>query len=155
MPDLTVNNTTYPYPDANDPPGWGEPATGWAEEVTSVLDSLLASDDILQTSFTIANNQTSSANINGLAFSTSTVRSFIVKYSIYRVTATNELAESGTIYGVYKNNANTWEINVQSVGSGGVYFSITSAGQFQYTSTNVSGASYSGTMKFKAETLSQ
>jgi len=81
---LTVNNNTYAYPSAGDEPGWGEAATGWATEVTEVLNNLQGTDDIPETTFTVADNQTSAADVVGLVFSPTTVRSAVVDYSIYR-----------------------------------------------------------------------
>ena len=81
---LTVNNNTYAYPSAGDEPGWGEAATGWATEVTEVLNNLQGTDDIPETSFTIADNQDPAADVVGLVFSPTTVRSAVIDYSIYR-----------------------------------------------------------------------
>lgn len=154
---LIVNNVPYDYPTAGDEPGWGEEATGWAEEVTGVLNNLLGSDDILETSFSIANNQTSAADVTGLAFNAGSVRSAIVEYAIYRISdgAPSGNAETGEIHVVYDNSAG-WSIGVGSVvGNSGVIFSITSAGQVQYVSTDIGALGYTGIIKFKARVLSQ
>lgn len=153
---LVVNNKTFAYPSTGQDPGWGEDATRWAREVTRVLASLNGTNDILQTSFTIANNTSSATDINGLLFNTSQVRAATINYSLYRNTTgggATELAESGVIQIVYKTVAATWELAQQSVGNAGVIFSITSGGQFQYTSSNMTGSSYTGKMVFTASTL--
>lgn len=150
---LTVNGTTFAYPQNGEEPGWGESASAWAEEVTEVLNSVLGTNDIIQTSFNIANNQAAAANVTGLVFNTAAVRAVIVEYSIYRTTNTNEIAESGLLNAVYKSTAATWELSQISVGDAQVTFSVTSAGQFQYTSTNLAGTGYSGLMKFRARTV--
>lgn len=154
---LTVNNTPYDYPTAGDEPGWGGEATGWAEEVTNVLNNLLGPDDILETSFNIANNQNSVADITGLVFNAGSVRSAIVEYAVYRISDSNPSgnAETGEMHIVYDNSAG-WSIGIGSVvGNSGVNFSITAAGQIQYTSTDIGSVGYTGIIKFKARALSQ
>lgn len=81
---LTVNGTTFPYPDPGDEPGWGQPASDWAEEVTKVLNDLQGIDDIPETTANIANNIVVPLNVPGLIFNPTTVRSAIIDYSIYR-----------------------------------------------------------------------
>lgn len=112
---------------------------------------------ISETSFTIANNQSSAANVTGLSFSGASVRSFSVDYHVYRNTTgggATELAESGVLTGVYSTVAAAWEMTPGPVvGNAGVTFSITAAGQVQYTSTNITGTSGTSVMKFKARTM--
>jgi hypothetical protein len=147
---LTVNGSTFSYPDAGEPKGWGEDATLWAQEVTDLLS------DLKGPTFSVSNNQAVAANITGLAFDSASVRSAIIQYSIYRVTNSNELAETGQLFLIYKNNANTWTVSRQFFGDdAGVTISITTGGQLQYTSTNVTGTGYSGEMTFRAQTLNQ
>jgi hypothetical protein len=76
---LIVNNTPFEYPEQGEQQPWGESATNWAIEVTDVLSSLSGSSDILETSASILNNQTTKANILGLFFDINTVRSFVVQ----------------------------------------------------------------------------
>lgn len=157
--ELTVNNNTYDYPSPGDEPGWGESATGWAEAVTEVLAETVNVDDILQTSFNIANNITSSSNVTNLLFNPSTVRSAQITYSIYIHTSTTELCETGTLYATYKNGGTVgskWSIGrVAYADDAGIRFTMTDSGQVQYTSSNVSGTTYTGVMKFYAKTTQQ
>lgn len=158
---LIVDNIPYEYPvDGQEPGTWGQPASDWAIAVTGVLNSLLGADDILQTTFTIANNVSSFANITGLAFNTGTVRSALIQYAIYRVSTASPSghAESGTIDIVYDNAAsagNKWAMTVRNNGNSGVTFNITDAGQLQYKSTDITSPAYSGVIKFSAKTLGQ
>lgn len=154
---LIVNNTVYDYPTAGDEPGWGGEATGWAEEVTGVLNNLLGPDDILETSFNIANNQSSAADVTGLVFNTGSARSAVIEYSVYRISDSNPSGntETGEIRVVYDNSAG-WLISVGNiVGNSGIVFSITTGGQIQYTSTDIGSVGYSGIIKFTAKSLSQ
>lgn len=109
-----------------------------------------------ETAFTIANNQSSPANVTGLSFTGNTQRSFEVTYQVYRNTTgggATELAESGKLLGVYSTVAGSWEMTQESVGNSGVTFSITNAGQVQYTSTNITGTAATSAMKFKFGTM--
>lgn len=156
---LVVNNNTFAYPIPGDEPGWGEGATDWAVEVTGVLDSLQGSNDIPQTSFTVANNTSSVADVVGLLFNPAQVRSAVVEYSIYRKTDSNELAEKGTLEIIYKNGGtigSKWTLGRVFFGDdGGMLFTMTDAGQVQYTSTNLAGTNYTGTMHFSARVTLQ
>lgn len=109
-----------------------------------------------ETAFTIANNQSSAADVTGLSFSGSAIRSFAIDYQIYRNTTgtgATELAESGTLMGVYSTVSGSWEMTQSQVGSAGVTFTITNAGQVQYTSTNITGTAATSQMKFKYRTM--
>jgi len=153
---LTVNNTPYEYPTAGDEPGWGPEASGWAEEVTNVLNNILGSDDILETSFNIANNQSSAADITGLVFNSATVRSAVVEYAVHRVSDSNPSgnSETGEMHVIY--DGSSWSLSVGGVvGNSNVNFSITGAGQVQYTSNDIGSINYVGIIKFKARAISQ
>lgn len=152
---VTVGNETFEYPSNAQSPGWGAVATETIQKIAEVLNSLSGPDDILQTTFSIANNQVAFANVTGLGFDNTTVRSATVTYSAYRVTGSNELAESGTIQVVYKNNDDSWELSREFVGDAGLIFSITDGGLFTYKSSSVSGSGYSGVLKFFASTTPQ
>lgn len=158
---LIVNNIPFEYPVPGDEPGWGQPASDWAAEVTDVLNDLLGPNDITQTSFTILNNISISSDVAGLSFNTGQVRSAIIEYSIYRVSTGSPSgnAESGIMNIVYDNSAapgSKWLLTVGfQNGNSGVTFTITDNGQFQYQSSDIGAAGYNGIMKFRARTLSQ
>ena len=152
---LIVNNTTFQYPADRDSPGWGEEATGWASEVTTVLNTLIGTGDILETVANIANNQTISADVIGLSFDPTTVRGAIAQYSIYRVSSTTELVEVGQIFLSYKSVAATWDMTIIGSSGANTPLTITSLGQIQYTTNNMSGTGYSGLIKFVAKALTQ
>lgn len=106
--------------------------------------------DINETSFSLANNVASPANVTGLAFANATVRSFHAIATV-EIDATADVFETFTLQGVQKGSG--WDMSISAVGDdSGVAFTITSAGQVQYTSGNYSGFS-SGKIKFRAQTL--
>ena len=110
----------------------------------------LAAGDIADTLFSAANNQSSAANVTGLAFSNAVTRSFVAQVSVTTV-ATANLYEQFELRGIQR--ASDWVFNVMSIGdNSGVTFSITSAGQIQYTSPNNAGF-VSCKIHFSASTL--
>jgi len=109
-----------------------------------------------QVNFTLANNQSSAANVTGLSFDPNIVRTVKIQYDIYRQTATalSECREVGTLYLVYSFSEAVWRIervahNVQNNDTG-IEFSM-SGNQLQYTSTNISGTSYTGLFTYKLD----
>lgn len=105
--------------------------------------------DIEQTSFSITNNQNSAANVTGLSFAAASVRSFNALVTV-SIDATADLFETFELIGT--NKSGSFEMSISSTGDdSGVIFSITAAGQIQYTSSNYLGF-VSGTIKFRAIT---
>lgn len=159
--ELIVNNTPFNYPSPGDEPGWGEAATGWAGEVTSVLGDIFAPGDILESTFTIPSVQATFVDIVGLAFNTGVVRSAVIEYAVYRVSTAfpSGNAESGILTITYDNGAsagNKWQlVGANITGNSGVTFRILDSGQLQYTATDLTTGGYSGKLKYKARTLQQ
>lgn len=111
---------------------------------------------IAETQFTIANNQTSASDIVGLFFDPTNTRAAFVSYYIYRKTTDTgavELAEAGTINAVYKPIEGVWELSRTATGDAGVTMTCTALGQFQYTSTNITGTPSVSIIKFKASAI--
>lgn len=105
--------------------------------------------DINESNFAGANDQSTPANVTGFVFANATVRSFKALVSVL-VDATADLYESFEILGIQKGSS--WEIAVSSTGDDSqVAFSITNAGQIQYTSGDYAGFS-AMTIKFRALT---
>lgn len=155
---LVINNITYNYPVDGEDPSWGSDASGWAEAVTDVINTILAPGDILETTFNINDNTSSPAVIQGLAFDSSVSRSARIIYSLYRTSTDTPAgnAESGEINIIYDNSAGVgqkWKIAQTKNGEAGVLFVISDVGQFSYTSTqiNLGAGGYAGTLKFSAK----
>lgn len=107
--------------------------------------------DINETSFALANNQVVAANVTGFAFANADVRGFKA-FATVEIDATADLFESFELIGIQKGSS--WDMSVASVGDdSGVVFSITTAGQIQYVSSNAAGF-VSGSIKFRALTTS-
>jgi hypothetical protein len=146
---LLIGSTGAAPVAANITAGTGISISNGAGSIT-VNNSFVNSTDIATTSFSAANNQSSAANVTGLAFSNSTVRAFQAEVSV-TVIATSNLYEFFTINGIQRGA--DWQITYSSTGDvSGFLFSITNAGQIQYTDSNYSGFT-SATLKFRADTL--
>lgn len=152
---VTINNTTFNIPSQGASPPWGDDLSSAVIALATALGGINGSSDIGLTSFTIANNQVAAASVLGASFDTSTVRSAIISYSLYRSSSTTEMSECGQIFITYKSTAATWEIARVGVGDTSVTFTITAGGQLQYVSSNFGGINYSGKLKFSAKSFLQ
>ena len=103
---LTINGTTYQFPDNGEDPSWGTELTGWAQGVTEALNTLLGEGDILETAFTLSNNITTDTEVVGLFFNPSIVRAANIDYTVYRVSDTNPsgFAEVGKMFLLWKSS---------------------------------------------------
>ncbi len=107
----------------------------------------LTGNGIAETSFSAANNQVVPADVTGFAFANASIRSFDAMVSV-NIQATSPLYEAFHLMGIQKGTV--WDLSVTSVGDdSNVDFTITNAGQVQYTSGNEAGFT-SDTMKFRA-----
>ena len=105
--------------------------------------------DFNEISFSLANNQAAPADVTGVAFANGTVRSAEIQYSIV-ISATAGLYESGKIMAVQRGA--DWQISQSTNGDvSQVNFSMTAAGQLQYTTPSYAGFT-SGTLKARALT---
>lgn len=106
-------------------------------------------------SVTIANNQAVAANVTDLILDGAEVRSALVEYSLYRKTDTNEVLQSGIFRVQYKPIEMTWLLGAESYlgDNAGVTFSITSGGQVQYVSDDLTGTNYVGNLKYNVSQL--
>lgn len=109
--------------------------------------------------FQLANNQASAANIEELSFNYQKNSQAIVEYLIQRVTTgggATQLIESGIFLLVYKPTSNTWsKVSVGTPGpdASGVTLTVTSAGQVQYVSTNITGTASISKIVYRARTM--
>jgi hypothetical protein len=118
--------------------------------VVNGVDITPSANDLLEHSFSAANNVGTFTDITGFLFS-GTTRSFEALCSV-SIDATLDRYTHFSIKGVNKNG--TWVINTSFIGdnNSGITFAIT-GGQVQYKSTNVAGF-VSNLVKFRAMTLS-
>ena len=119
------------------------------------VESFLGGGFIGETSFTLANNQSAAANVTGLVMSSTSYKSAHIYAEVRRKTATTEVISNGRLIIQYRDLTTSWELLDELSGDDdGVVFTVNSSGQVQYTSDNMSGGSYTGTIKFRAITFS-
>jgi hypothetical protein len=107
--------------------------------------------DLDEASFLGAADTATNLNVNGLMFQNAVVRSFDAHISVL-VDATADLYESFRLMGIQKGTS--WDMSVEATGDDSkVTFSITNAGQVQYSKTTTAGWA-STTIKFRAITTS-
>lgn len=103
-------------------------------------------------------------NIDGLVFDSGTVSHAIVDYVIQRltvdpgtpVTINTELSQAGCFHLVFKPGSKVWslvQIGTPGPDASGVTLSVTTAGQVQYKSTNISGTPSISRIIYRARTL--
>lgn len=83
---------------------------------------------------------------------TAVVKSVVMFMDIFRRTDSGVKKESGFLYLIWDSEASSWDITFQTVnGDGGVTFSMNNTSgtewQLQYTSDDLTGTTYSGTLK--------
>jgi len=99
-----------------------------------------------KTTATIANNQSSAANVTGLSFSSSTEVLVRAIGRLKRTTSTTNLVEAIELYCIY--DGTDWQLEYTGrYQDAECEFSITSGGQVQYTSSNLTGTSYAGSFE--------
>lgn len=111
----------------------------------NVLDLLLPLGS--EFSLNLENNIASATDILGLTFKKESEIQAFIEYVIQRTSTSGQLIESGILRVVYLPFTDSWSIGAaipSGPHSSGLTFSITSAGQVQYTSTN-----YANQNKFK------
>jgi hypothetical protein len=107
--------------------------------------------DLNEDTFSLADNQAVAANVTGLAFANGVTRGAKIEYTVV-IDATADLYEKGMLEVVQRGA--DWVIARDFTGDDSlVDFDITAAGQIQYTTPAYAGF-VSGTMKFRAQTLS-
>jgi len=149
MADLIVNNTTFNYPDPGAEPGWGEDATGWAKAITDAINSLSPAGTLNEAQAAIDNNQVDQ-EVSGLLFSYLLTKTATVLYRIQRDTdSMSPIVEQGYLYILYDNGTWLMSREITAGSPTGVQLDIDAAGQVKYTSTDLTGANYTGSIKFK------
>lgn len=113
----------------------------------------------IETSFDIVNNQSTPVDIANLKFNSAGVGQAIVEFLVQRVTTgtgATELLESGHFVAVYKPTSDVWVLHLADINApdnSGVDFTITAAGQVQYTSTNITGTAQISKLFYRVRTM--
>lgn len=120
--------------------------------VKSYADSIPSTIVTSQTPVTILNNQFFAVDIPGLIFDKNVVFGVKIEYAIYRQTDTADSARAqvGQLRIVHNAQLNQWLVSDDFAGQdAGVEFSVNNTtGQVRYTSTNITGSSYVGALRY-------
>lgn len=152
---LVVGTEEFEIPNEGENGNYGEEVSDWMEAVTEALTTVQQPNDITTTSASILNNVSSPTAVAGFLFDSSEVISINAEFIITRTTVSPAatLVQSGFIEGNY--DGSTWLITIRSVRDAGVLLDITNSGQVTYTSSNVTGTSYTGEILFKAKVFNE
>lgn len=161
MPEVTINGQVIDIPETGDSPTWSQAIITFAQAVEDALALTAGEYDIAPQSMNIAAYNTgSNVDVTNLSFPITDVRAAFIRYAVYRTTDTTTAYEAGDIVTIYNANGSVgakWALTVGNVtGTGGnITFTITDAGQVQFTTTSISGASHTGRIIYEARALEQ
>lgn len=94
-------------------------------------------------------NNVSASNVIGLSINPATTLAAVIEYTIVRSTNSAKVCSVGRLRVVYNSASLQWFLSDDYAGDNtGITFSIASDGQIKYTSTNLSGTMYVGTLKY-------
>lgn len=159
MASINVRSIDVPYQQPLIEKASGVLTISWQNFFRSLFERVYSIG--IESSFSLVNNQSVASNIEGLQFDYRKVNQAIIEYVIQRITgptlSPTELIQTGCFAVVYKPVAGTW--NIVSIGStgpdaAGITFSITTGGQVQYTSSNMTGTANVSKITYRARTLS-
>ena len=124
-------------------------SVGALRKITRANFLSASGSDILETSFAASNDVSSPTDVTSFAFANGSVRSFSAHVSVFR-DATSDVFEVIELKGVQRGS--DWAMSDSRTGdTSGIEFTITTAGQIQYTSSDLSGH-VASTIKFRAIT---
>ncbi len=166
MSKLTINSKSFLYPDTGKEPNWGSNVTGWAKEVTTVLESGFGPGTITETQSIIENNiqELNAKSVAGMIFNSSLTTSATIEYRIFRKSQnTQEKNEQGTMTINFSqiDPSNKWTLT-REITNGEpalVYFDINNSGQVKYWSSDILNNSpivdsnYEGFVRFKTSNI--
>jgi hypothetical protein len=125
---------------------------GWfnaLKNAGAALEGFLGGGFVGETSFSIANN-TGPSDVTGLVLAQATYKSAILFVEVRRKTDSTEAISVGMLKLYYRAATSDWALVDELSGDeDGVTFTITAAGQLQYTTDNMAGSGYTGTMKYR------
>lgn len=148
--DTEANLTTFALTATNGQICFASDTKIMYQVVDGELVAVGSGSSVKSISFSIANNQTSEANITDLIIDPLVFKQFEIDCVIYRKTDSIEYAQTSKLTGVFKPIANKWFISEVFTGeNAGVTFSIGNDGQLKYISSNITGTNYLGNLDYK------
>lgn len=159
MPTITIQGTVIDFPESSASPNWSQGIIDFAKAVEEALSGAVGQYDVAPQVFNgDSYNPGSNIDLPSLAFPTTSVRSAVINYSVYRTTSTSNAAEAGILNIVYNPNNGVglrWEMTREFVGDGQIAFNITDLGQIQFSTTALGGISHYMRIGYSAKALEQ
>jgi len=154
--DITIQGTIISFPESGGSPDWAPAVVEFAQAVEAALQSVAGTYDVPQQSFSLDSfNPGTAVDIPNLAFPITNVRAAFIKYSVYRTTTLEAVAESGDMIIVYNSNTGIWALAQERVGDSSISFSIANNGQLSFSTTVLSGTSHTGTLVYEARAMEE
>jgi hypothetical protein len=157
---LNIKGTIIEIPSSGQAPNWAPGIIAALRALTEAVNAVTGTYDVApQTQNIDANNSSNDVPITNLAFPVAEVRSATIFYSVYRKTEDSgpadgqEMAEGGMITVVYNESnpvGNKWEITRDYAGLANISFSVTDTGQFEFSTTALTGINHTGIISFRA-----
>lgn len=130
---------------------------GWVNFFRSLYDRLMPLG--IERSFQIPNNIASAADVESLKVNARSVSQAIVEFLVQRVTVgvgATEVIESGSFMLTYNPTSADWQytpVLINLPDDSGVDFTVTTDGQVQYTSSNITGTGSISRVVWRMRTL--
>jgi len=157
---LNIKGSIIEIPSSGQAPNWAPGIIAALRALTEAINAVTGTYDVApQTQNIDANNSSNDVVITNLAFPVSEVRAATIFYSVYRKTEDSgppdgqEIAEGGMLNIVYNASnpvSNKWEMTRDYAGDAQITFSITDAGQFEFSTTALTGINHTGILSFRA-----
>lgn len=154
---INIQGTLIDFPSSGQSPNWAPAIIEFAQAVEQALSGVVGPYDVPPQVIDV-NNGVTGVDVLALSFASSVVRSFQIRYSIYRESSVPaELeAEAGIMLAVY--DGSSWSLErdyMSNKPSPSVTFAVSGTGQISYTSTSLTSLGYSGKLSFAAQALLQ
>ncbi len=153
----TFNGITVSYTNGlNVDAGWWQQLKDAGVTLENAAGLTTGAGGIAETAFTFANNQVAAANVTLCVFDSTVSKDAYIEVAVRRITTTTAVRCMVFLHVFYDTLLAQWVFgNKEEVGrdASGLTFSITTAGQLQYTSDTTSGSTYNGASKFRARTM--
>jgi hypothetical protein len=113
---ITIGQQTIDFPTSGTDANWAAGVVKFASAVESALQSVGSQFDISPRVQTLTSNANVNLDVSDVTFPSSSVRSFIFTYAIYRTNGTTALAETGSVTGVYDDSQSSWNLEHEFTG---------------------------------------
>lgn len=160
MATLIIKGTPIVIASSGSAPNWSSGIIAALTALTEAVNAVTGTYDIApQTQNIDANNSSNDVVITNLSFPITEVRAATIFYSVYRKTLDSgpadaeEVAEGGMfniVYNAANPTGNKWEITRHFSGGADISFAITDSGQFEFTTTALTGISHTGIISYRA-----